>query len=113
MHELVIVEGILDVVVPEARKHGANQILSIRLKVGELSGVIPECVREYFTVAARGTMAEGAKVLIDPLPIRIRCRDCRGENEIRRGMDACPVCGSRQFRIISGREYYIESVEAE
>ncbi len=113
MHELVIVEGILDVVIPEVKKHDAKKILSIRLKVGELSGVIPECVHEYFGIAAKGTMAEGAKVVIEPLPVRIRCPDCGRESEIHKGTDSCPVCGSRRFRIISGREYYIESVEAE
>ena len=56
MHELAIVEGIIDAAVPEAKNHGAKRILVINLKIGELSGVIPECIQEYFTIAAAGSM---------------------------------------------------------
>ena len=41
MHELAITEGIIAAAVPEAQKHGAQRILEIRLKIGELSGVLP------------------------------------------------------------------------
>ena len=113
MHELVIVEGILDVVIPEVRKYNAEKILSIRLRIGELSGVIPECVREYFSVASKNTIAEGAEIYIERTPIRIECRSCGKSAEIKKGMHCCPNCGSENFKIVSGREYYIESVEAE
>ena len=113
MHELVIVEGILDTVIPEVRKYNVEKILSIRLKIGELSGVVPGCIHEYFGIAAKGTIAEGAKIIIETAPIRIRCRDCGFEGEISKGTYACPRCGSPGFRIISGREYFVESVEAE
>ena len=113
MHELVIVEGILDVIIPEVKKHEAERILKIRLKIGELSGVVPECIHEYFGIAAKGTIAEGAEVIIEKTPIRITCPDCGFAGEIRKGMHACPSCGSLRFRIVSGSEYYIDSVEAE
>ena len=113
MHELVIVEGILDVVIPEVKKHDVQRILSIRLKVGELSGVVPECIHEYFGIAAKGTIAEGARVIIEKNPIRIECPDCGFSGEITKGTHVCPHCGSARFRIVSGSEYYVESVEAE
>ena len=113
MHELVIVEGILDVVLPEVKKTDAKKILAIRLRVGELSGIVPSCLHEYFSIASQGTMAEGAELILLPVPIRIHCPDCGAESVITRGMDVCPRCGGRRFRIISGREYFVESVEAE
>ncbi|MBQ7174617.1 MAG: hydrogenase maturation nickel metallochaperone HypA [Lachnospiraceae bacterium] len=113
MHELVIVEGILDTVIPEVKKYDVEKILSIRLKIGELSGIVPSCVHEYFRIAAKGTIAEGARIIIEKTPIRITCRDCGFEGEIRKGTYACPQCGSTGFRIISGKEYFVDSVEAE
>ena len=70
MHELVIVEGILDTVIPEVKKYDVEKILSIRLKIGELSGIVESCVHEYFGIAAKGTIAEGAKIIIEKTPIR-------------------------------------------
>ena len=113
MHELVIVEGILDTVIPEVKKYDVEKILSIRLKIGELSGIVQSCVHEYFGIAAKGTIAEGAKIIIEKTPIRITCSDCGYEGEIRKGTYACPKCGSPKFRIVSGREYFVDSVEAE
>ena len=109
MHELVIVEGILDAVIPEVKKYDVEKILSIRLKIGELSGVVPSCIEEYFGVAARGTIAEGAKIIIEKTPIEIECR----EGRITKGTYRCPKCQSAGFRIVSGKEYYVDSVEAE
>ena len=112
MHELVIVEGILEAVIPEVKKYDVSKIETIRLKIGEMSGIVPSCIHEYFAIAAKGTIAEGAKLVIEKTPIRITCPDCGFEGEIHKGQYRCPECDSAGFRIISGREYYVESVEA-
>ena len=113
MHELSIVEGILEAVIPEVQKYPVSRVTEIRLKIGELSGIVESCVHEYFGIAAKGTIAEGAKIIIEKTPIRITCSDCGYEGEIRKGTYACPKCGSPKFRIVSGREYFVDSVEAE
>lgn len=113
MHELVIVEGILDTVIPAVKEHDVSRILTIHLKIGELSGIVPSCIHEYFAIASVGTIAEGARIDIEWAPIRIHCPDCGRDDIIRKGQYACPHCGSARFRITSGREYYVESVEAE
>ena len=113
MHELVIVEGILETVIPAVQEHDVSRILSIRLRIGELSGIVPSCIHEYFSIASAGTIAEGAKIVIEPVPIRIHCPDCGKGSVIKKGTYACPLCGSERFRILSGREYYVESIEAE
>ncbi len=113
MHEMVIVEGILEAVLPEVKKYNVQKVLSIKLKIGELSGVIPYCIEEYFKIAARGTLAEGAKIVVEKIPIGIRCPDCGFSGSITRGNYKCPECGSVNFRIVSGKEYFVDSVEAE
>ena len=76
MHELAITEGILEAAVPEAVRQGAEKVLEIRLKIGELSGVVPECVYEYFEMISKGTIAEGARIVVEYIPISISCGDC-------------------------------------
>ena len=113
MHELAIVEGILDAVIPEVQKYDVSRVLSIKLKIGELSGVVPYCIHEYFKVAAKGTIAEGAKIEIEKIPIGIECPDCGYHGTIEKGQYTCPSCQSTHFRIVSGKEYFVDSVEAE
>ncbi len=113
MHELSIVEGILEAVIPEVEKYDVNRILSIKLKIGELSGVVPECINYYFDIASRDTIAEGARIVIEKVPVIIKCPDCGYDGNIKPGNFRCPQCGETHFRIISGKEYFVDSVEAE
>ncbi|MBR5543317.1 MAG: hydrogenase maturation nickel metallochaperone HypA [Oscillospiraceae bacterium] len=113
MHELAITEGIMEAAVPEAKRHGAKKILEIRLKIGELSGVLPECIQEYFNIVSRGTIAEGARLAVEKIPVTIECRDCGYDGEIPKRKIHCPSCGSSEIKIKSGREYFVDSLEVE
>ncbi|QCX32607.1 hydrogenase maturation nickel metallochaperone HypA [Caloramator sp. E03] len=113
MHELSIIEEILKITQNEARKHNAKRILEIRLMVGEMSGVIPDIMQEYFNIASKGTLAEGALLKIKKVPIKIKCQNCCKESIIKRNKVKCPLCGSYDIKIISGREFYIDSLEVE
>lgn len=113
MHELAITEGIMQAAIPEAEKAGAKRILEIRLKIGELSGVFPEYIQEYFSIVSKGTIAEDAKLIINSIPISISCRSCGYNGVIERKKIRCPDCGGTDFKIVSGREYYVDSLEVE
>jgi len=113
MHELAITEGIMEAAVPEAEKQGAKKILEIRLKIGELSGVLPECIQEYFSIVSEGTIAEGAVLKVEKIPITIRCRSCGKESVLDRRKIRCPHCEASDIEIIGGREYYVDSLEVE
>ena len=64
MHELAITKGIIDIVNSEAEKSGFKNVLEITLRVGEYSGIVPECLREFFPIAAAGSVAELAALVI-------------------------------------------------
>lgn len=113
MHELAITEGILEAAVPAAKKNGAKKILEIRLRIGELSGVFPECVREYFELLSAGTIAEGAEITVERIPVTVKCPDCGYDGTVDRRRAACPRCGGIHFTITGGREYYVESLKVE
>lgn len=113
MHELAITEGIMETAVPAALKNGAKKILAINLKIGELSGVFPECIKEYMDIIAKGTIAEGAVLKVEKIPVSIKCQDCSFEGAIERGKIRCPQCSGINFRITGGREYFVENIEVE
>ena len=113
MHELAIAKGIIDIVKAEAENQGFRQVLEIKLRVGEFSGIVPDCLREFFPIAAAGTPAEKAELTMESIPARFRCLDCGYEGEADRKHACCPACRSTAVKMIAGREFYVESVKVE
>ncbi|MCI1721538.1 MAG: hydrogenase maturation nickel metallochaperone HypA [Lachnospiraceae bacterium] len=111
MHELGLTMDMLKIVNEAAEKNGAAKIGSIRVRIGAYSGVVPELIEECFGPASRGTAAEGAKLFFEAVPVSVECRDCGRTEVLREHEFTCPVCGSDNIRIVSGREFYIESIE--
>ena len=48
MHELSLVQGIFDSVIPVARQNGATKITGIKLTIGEMTMVVPEAMEFAF-----------------------------------------------------------------
>ena len=113
MHELALTEGILRIVSSECEKNAFTRVLQIDLQIGEFSGVIPGCIEEFFPLAAKGTPAEGAKLVMHTVPAAFECRDCGFHGPLPRGTAACPECGSEQIRMTAGREFFVENLVVE
>lgn len=113
MHEMAVVQSVLNITLDAARKNQAERVTKIRIKMGEFSDVVPQILREYFSIAAQGTLAEGAELELTRTPLIIRCRSCGWEGQVDRQSLVCRDCGSRSFAMVTGREFYVESLEAE
>lgn len=111
MHELSITEHILKYSVEEAKKQNASRILTIRLRIGSFSGIVPECIQMYCDLLAEGTIAEGVQIRATVIPTKVCCRECGKESEITPHSLCCPHCGSLKLKRLSGREFLIESLE--
>ena len=113
MHELALTEGILQIVREQSEKNGFARVLEICLRVGEYSGVIPECLQEFFPIVSKGTKAEGAALVIQPVPASSHCFGCGYEGAIPPRTACCPRCGSTAIRMTAGREFYVENLKVE
>ena len=113
MHELAIAQGIIEIVNSEAKKRGFKRVLEISLKMGEYSGMVPDCLREFFPYAAAGSPAEGAELRIEAVPARFQCLDCGYEGAADRKDACCPSCRSMAIRMTAGREFYVENLKVE
>ena len=94
-------------------KAKAAKITSINLIVGELAGVVPECVQFYFDAISKNTMADGAKLNFEIKPTQIKCRKCQNVFTPTDYKWECPKCHETSVEIASGRECYMESIEVE
>lgn len=113
MHELAITKGIIDIVNSEAREKKFRRVLEISLRVGEYSGIIPECIRDFFPIASEGSIAQGAELDIQTIPARFACLDCGYEGAADRKNACCPQCRSAAIKMTAGREFFVEKLKVE
>ncbi|MBP3655590.1 MAG: hydrogenase maturation nickel metallochaperone HypA [Clostridia bacterium] len=113
MHEMAIVQSMLDIALRAGEDAGAKRIRTVRVKMGEYSDVVPVIMREYFAVAAKGTICEGAEIEIARIPVTMRCRACGWEGRVDRRRIVCGGCGGIALTLLTGREFFVESLEAE
>ena len=113
MHELDITQNILDIVLKEAKTAQANKITKINLVIGELSGIVSDCVQFYFDFLKKGNAAEEATIDFKLVPTELRCRDCLANFNPKDSAWICPNCQSTSLEVISGREFYVESIEVD
>jgi len=113
VHELSLVASVFEVLEEEARKHGAVRVVRVVLRVGVMSGVVPELLESAFETYKKGTIAETARLEIVPVPVKLRCPDCGGE-AVREDTDfSCAGCGSRGIEIVEGRDLVVGTIELE
>lgn len=107
MHELALMESVVAAV---GERLGTQPVLVVRLLVGRLAAVVPDALRFSFDVCARGTPLEGARLEIEPVEGRGRCRSCGAESPMQTHLCLCP-CGSTDVEIVAGEELRIKHVE--
>jgi len=113
MHELYITKSILSITLEKAKAVPANKITKINLTIGELSGIVDDCVQFYFDIISKDTIAAEASLSFHRPPTKLHCRNC-GTTFTPDNLNwACPNCQEQKIEIISGRECYVESIEVE
>jgi hydrogenase nickel incorporation protein HypA/HybF len=113
MHELSVTQSILDIVLNQAMASQAKKVTRINLVIGEMSGVVSDCVQFYFDFLKKGNVAEEAILDFKLVPVELRCRDCQTTFHPKESAWICPNCQSTSLEMVSGQESYIESIEVE
>lgn len=68
MHEVGIVERILEVAVEQARAAGSSRVTAVLVEVGELSGVDPEALELHWPIVSAPSIARGARLEVTSVP---------------------------------------------
>jgi len=113
MHELSIVTSLFEILEEKAKEKKSEKILSVKLKVGALSGVVPEFLETAFDVYKKDTIAAEAKLKIEKVPLRVQCQKCGAEIVKNDFIFICEKCDSRELKTLSGTELLLEKVEME
>ena len=92
---------------------GEQRITALRLRVGTLSGAVPDAMRFAWDVVSRDTIAAGARLEIESLPAAGWCAVCQVEFECADFLNECPRCHNLSGDLRRGRELDIAAVELE
>jgi hydrogenase nickel incorporation protein HypA/HybF len=114
MHELSIVEALIEQVQREVHRSGQHgRVLGLALSIGRLSGVSCQSLRFAFELLSPGTLVEGAKVSIHEPKAVCSCGDCHARVDVDDIVVRCPRCGSGDVLLEGGRDLLLESIEVE
>ena len=121
MHEMALVRNVVDIVLAACEGKNVGSVRKVYLTIGEMRDVIDDYVPGLFQYLARGTVAENAQVVIEHIPMMVRCRgvdDMHPCGEIFH-IDVrdsktweCPRCHAYQkYKLFSGDEFRVGSIE--
>ena len=113
MHELSITQSMLELVLEEAKKVKAERVGKINLVIGEMSGIVDQCVEFYFEFLSKDTMANGAALSFHKVATQARCSGCGQLFTLKEFDWTCPKCRDSSTEIVAGNELYIDSIEVE
>jgi hydrogenase nickel incorporation protein HypA/HybF len=113
LHELGVASQIADLVTRVADEHSATRVGNVTVEIGVLSCLDPASLEFCFEAITRGTRLEGARLKIERIEPRARCRSCGGEYTVKMDDFRCTSCGSGDFEMTAGREVSVKDMEVE
>ena len=112
MHELGLVINIIKQIEKYMKENNLTRIDTLVLQVGQLSEVYPKYLMDVYPFAVEETMLKDTKLLIEETVGIGKCNDCDFIYNLVENGNECPVCSSKRFSIISGREFLIKEIHA-
>lgn len=113
MHELPIAQSILKIALRYAEKEAATCVTDLYLLIGQLSSIVDDSVQFYWDIISRDTLAEGATLHFERVPMRMLCLDCAQVYHPAAGTLACPNCGGAHVQVVGGDEFRLEAIGIE
>ena len=113
MHELGTIYYVIDTVEKLMVENNLKEVASITLEVGELSGIIPSYLEDFWQYArAKTEHFKETELKIEKLEAVTYCQDCKKTYSTMQYKKICPHCGSGNTFLITGNEYNIKEIEA-
>jgi len=122
MHEVSVINQIVEAVLHEAKKHNVKSVDEVHLEIGELTFLGHEQMKFAYQVLTEKNMLKGSKIIINKKKAKIKCKKCEYNGKIEYDYDksfhfslpmfTCPKCNS-PIEIVEGKECIISRIVAE
>lgn len=122
MHEMPVTQSLLNMVLEHAE---GQRVTDVYLRVGKMSSIVPKSVEVFFDYFSKDTLAQGARLHFEILPIEMVCQECQQPLDLNEWVTdphhlviqkafarGCP-CGSKNLRITGGVGCDLVSIEIE
>jgi len=113
MHELSLACSLIEEAEKVIEAENAERATRVTVGIGKLSGIELDAFEFAFPMAAEGTKLEHAELIVQDLPIRVRCKKCEKESNPSFPKCVCTFCESDDIELLGGREFNIQSMEIE
>jgi len=83
----------------------------LNLRIGKLAAVVEHSLTFCIEIITKDTPLEGVKLVIEEVPVTIRCLTCGKEWQADSPVFNCELCGDKAVEMLTGREIDITSME--
>ena len=112
MHELGLVNYVVKQVTRIAEENDVKRVCSGTLEFGEVSGIVPSYLYDYWKwYSKKFPLFDGAELICETIPAVTRCGDCGKNYPTVRYGKTCPYCGSLNTYLVQGNEFMIKEIE--
>ncbi len=113
MHELSIAQDIIELAEAKARERNSPAIQKIKVRLGEFTTVAKEALEFAFEAARTGTLAAGAELEIEIVPMLTRCVSCGSVcDPVHEVCLICSRCGL-PLEVVAGGDLQLEYIDLE
>ena len=88
-----------------------EQVKLIRVAMGEMAVLDRATVQACWLELSKGTPVERTQLQFRSIIAEVQCMSCFEKYHPRNNSIHCPYCGGFGAKILSGEEFYLESIE--
>jgi hydrogenase nickel incorporation protein HypA/HybF len=111
MHELSLAQSIVNIVKEHVPSRRIAAVRTVRVDLGQLSGVLAESLDFCFTAIVTGTELKDARLELNRIRLRVACEDCQDAFDSTEDTFLCPVCHGHRTTVVSGLELLVKEIE--
>ncbi len=113
MHEMSIVESLVESVQQETRAYPGARVATVRVRVGKLRLVVPEVMETCYAAATLDTPLAGSRLELEQVAATARCPQCQNEFAVEEQWFECPKCHAAGGELLTGQELDLVNIELE
>jgi len=95
-----------------ATQNNVKEVRKINIRAGKLRGIVPEQLEFCFGFVAKDTIVEKAKLEVETLPVKGKCKKCQHEFWVEEFRFICPECEHEDIDVLQGMELMVANIEA-
>src|SRR5690554_4243343 len=113
MHEMSLMSELFSIIQVYVSEYHLSKVSKVVLRIGEMTCVEDSALKYAFRLFARGTEMEGAELVLKRVGAVCECQVCSEKYKVTYTDKYCPICGNYNYKLISGDELLLESLEGE